>query len=116
MNLLAASMASIVIMFALWQEFDPRVMVVFVVCLVISELFLQIRWRLSVVCRQCGFDPVLYLKKPELAAGKVKDRLDQRRQDPKYLLTKPLNLPTITPDKAKALKEKEKGRLVSRSI
>lgn len=109
-------MASVVVMFALWQQYDPRVMVVFVVCLAISEIFVKIRWRLSVVCRSCGFDPVLYLKAPDQAAAKVREQLDVRRQDPKYLLAKPLNLPAITADKAKALQDKGKGRLVSRSI
>lgn len=116
LNVLGSVVASAVIMMALWQEFDPRVMVVFIVCLVISETFVKIRWRLSVPCRQCGFDPVLYLKNPELAAAKVKGHLEIRRTDGNYLLSKPLNLPTIAPAKAKALEAKEKGRLVSRSI
>ncbi|WII71951.1 hypothetical protein QJS83_15920 [Bdellovibrio sp. 22V] len=116
MNLLASALASVVLMFAIWQQFDPRVMIVFVVCLAISEVFVKIRWRLSVVCRQCGFDPVMYLKNPEAAAAKVKEQLDMRKQDPKYLLAKPLNLPAIPAEKAKALQTKEKGRLVSRSI
>lgn len=116
MNVLGSALASLVLMFALWQQFDPRVLIVFVICLAISEVFVKIRWRLSVVCRSCGFDPVLYLKAPEQAANKVKEQLDQRRQDPKYLLAKPLNLPAIPADKAKALQEKGKGRLVSRSI
>lgn len=116
MNILGSALASVVIMFALWQQYDPRVMVAFVVCLAISEVFVKIRWRLSVVCRVCGFDPVLYLKAPEQAASKVKEQLDVRRQDPKYLLAKPLNLPAIPADKAKALQDGGKGRLVSRSI
>lgn len=116
MNILGSAMASVVVMFAIWQHYDPRVMIVFVVCLALSEVFVKIRWRLSVVCRQCGFDPILYLKQPELAAQKVKEQLDLRKQDPKYLLAKPLNLPAIPAEKAKALQGKEKGRLVSRSI
>lgn len=116
MNVLGSVLASVVVMFALWQEFDPRVTVVFVVCLAFAEVFVKIRWRLSVVCRVCGFDPVLYLKDPNTAAEKVKAQLDMRKQDPKYLLAKPLNLPAIPAEKAKALQEKGKGRLVSRSI
>lgn len=116
LNMIGSALASTVVMFALWQEYDPRVLVIFVLCLAISEVFVKIRWRLSVVCRQCGFDPVLYLKQPEAAAQKVKDQLEVRRQDPKYLLAKPLNLPAIPAEKAKALEGKGKGRLVSRSI
>ncbi|WP_413944504.1 hypothetical protein [Bdellovibrio sp. HCB-162] len=116
MNIVGSALASIVVMFAIWQQYDPRVMIAFVVCLALSEVFVKIRWRLSVVCRSCGFDPVLYLKHPEQAAQKVKAQLDMRKQDPKYLLAKPLNLPAIPAEKAKALQAKEKGRLVSRSI
>lgn len=116
MNVLGSALASVVMMFAIWQQFDPRVMIVFVVCLAFSEVFVKIRWRLSVVCRACGFDPVLYTKDPQAAADKVRFQLDVRKQDPKYLLAKPLNLPAIPAEKAKALQEKGKGRLVSRSI
>lgn len=116
MNVLASLMAAVVVMFAIWHEFDPRAIIAFVVCLAISETFVQIRWRLAVVCRTCGFDPILYVKNPEEAAKKVKFQLDARKEDPKYLLAKPLNLPAISVEKSKALQSKEKGRLVSRSI
>ncbi len=116
MNVIASAMAAVVFMFAMWQQYDPRAIIAFVVCLAISEVFVKIRWRLAVVCRQCGFDPVMYLKKPEEAVAKVREQLNTRKQDPKYLLAKPLNLPTISPKKAEALQGKEKGRLVSRSI
>lgn len=115
-NVLASALSSAVIMFALWQKYDPRVMIVFVLCLAFSEVFVQLRWRMSVACRQCGFDPVQYLKDPEGAAQKVKAHLDQRREDPKYLLAKPLHLPALPAEKAKALHEKSKGKLLSRSI
>lgn len=115
-NILGSALAAVVLMFVIWQQYDPRVMIVFVVCAAISEVFVKIRWRLSVVCRVCGFDPVLYLKQPEEAANKVKMQLDLRKQDPKYLLSKPLNLPAIAPKKAQALAEKGKGRLISRTL
>ena len=102
-------------MYAFWGAFDPRVLVIMAVFLAMTETFIQIRWRLSVACKQCGFDPVLYVKEPEKAAQKVSLHLQNRREDPKYLLAKPLNLPTITPEKAEALQHKDKkGRLVSR--
>lgn len=115
-NLIASAMTALVFMLAMWHSFDPRVIVVFVVCLGISEVFVKIRWRLSIVCKQCGFDPVLYLKAPDAAAQKVKFQLDKRKEDPQYLLAKPLNLPAIPAEKAKALESKSKGKLVSRSI
>lgn len=117
MNFLASAMTAIVIMLGLWQQFDPRVVIVFIVCLAISEVFVQIRWRLSVACRQCGFDPVLYVRDQEGAAAKVKAHLDRRKEQPQYLLSRPLNLPTISPAKSLALQNKDKkGTLLSRSL
>jgi len=116
MNVAASFLAASVLMFAIWRDYDPRAFVIFVICLAVSETFVQIRWRLSVVCRTCGFDPILYVKNPEEASKKVRAQLDRRKQDPQYLLTKPLNLPALPAEKAKALQAKEKGRLVSRSI
>lgn len=116
MNVVGSALASVVVMMALWQQYDPRVMIAFVVCLAISEVFVKLRWRLSMTCRQCGFDPILYKKDHVAAAAKVKMHLDLRKEDPKYLLAKPLNLPAIPAEKSKALQEKNKGKLLSRSI
>jgi hypothetical protein len=116
-------MASAVVMYSFWGAFDPRVLVVFAISLGITEIFIQIRWRLSVHCKQCGFDPVLYVKDPDKAAEKVTAHMLKRRQDPRYLLARPLNLPTISPAKAEALQnmlqnkargKDKKGVLVSR--
>ena len=74
-------------MFVFWQTFNARVMVLFVFCLMIAEAFVQIRWRLSIVCPHCGFDPVIYTKDPEKACHKVKKRLDFRKESGDYLLS-----------------------------
>lgn len=117
LNIIYAALSAVVVMYAFWGGFDPRALMIFAVFLAITETFVQIRWRLSVSCKQCGFDPVLYIKDPEKAAAKVSSHLQKRREDPKYLLAKPLNLPTITPEKAEALQNRAKrGSLVSRQI
>lgn len=106
-------------MMAIWREYDPRVMIVFVVCLAIGEVFVQIRWRMAVQCKHCGFDPVLYKKAPDVAAEKVKIHLQRRKKDPQFLLAPPLNLPARkTPVEERAPKptENTRGRLVSRQI
>lgn len=116
-NVVASALASVVFMFAIWHSYDARVMIVFVVCLAISEAFVKFRWRLSVPCGQCGFDPLLYIKHPDLAAEKVKARLDVRKQDPKYLFARPLDLARLPADRAKALQNKDKkGQLISRQL
>jgi len=115
MNIVYSAATSLIVMYCFWQAFDPRFLVIFAVFLGVTETFIQIRWRLSVFCKQCGFDPVLYVKDPEKAAEKVTAHLAKRREDPRYLLTRPLNLPSITPAKSEALKNKDKkGSLVSR--
>lgn len=115
LNIIYAVVSALILMYAIWGTFDPRVTMIMAVFLAVTETFIQIRWRLSVACKQCGFDPVMYVKEPEKAAQKVSAHLQKRREDPKYLLAKPLNLPTITPEKAEALQHKDKkGRLVSR--
>jgi hypothetical protein len=127
-HIIAAALGAVLVMLAFWQEFDPRVTVIFVIFLAVAEAFVQLRWRLSVPCKQCGFDPVLYKKRPEVAAEKVKVHLQRRREDPRYLLATPLNLPVrkvsaddFTPQSAEKALESgrendRRGRLVSRQI
>lgn len=115
-NVIYSAIAAIPFMYLLWQGFDPRVVVVFVVCIGLTEVFMKLRWRLALQCQQCGFDPVLYRRDPESASQKVKAHLEKRAQDPKYLLARPLNLPKLPAVKAEALQSKGKGKLVSRTL
>ena len=96
-NIAWSGFGALSLMFALFQEFDPRVFLFFVSFLIVAEVFVQTRWRTSIVCRHCGFDPILYVKSPNLAAQKVKFRLDERKNDPASLLSRPLNLPKVKP-------------------
>ncbi len=115
-NVFATALIASAFMFLLWHKFDPRVVVIWMMCVSAAEIFIKVRWRLSVVCRQCGFDPVLYKTHPDLALKKVKNQLNIRKESPKYLLARQLNLPKINEKKARALETKEKGSLVSRSV
>ena len=103
-------------MVLIWREFDPRALMIFVVYLAIAEIFVQIRWRMSLSCRQCGFDPVIYKKNAEVAAEKVKDHLLRRKQDPRYLLYEPLNLPVRRIPPPLQPGEPQRGRLISKQI
>lgn len=114
-------------MFVIWGQFDPRVVFIWVFFLAIAETFLQLRWRLTMACRHCGFDPVVYVKDPQLAAAKVKIHLDRRKEDPVSLFRRPLNIPTVTPEQRLEIEAREKealsleqrrkkGKLISRSI
>jgi hypothetical protein len=130
MNLLGAALGAGVVMFAIWQQFDPRVLIIFVAMLAVAETFLQIRWRLNVICRECGFDPVLYLRDASKAADKVKIHLDRREQDSSSLFRAPLRIPKISRQKkdeilrtqqagvtdAKSGRKRASGSLLSKSI
>ncbi len=115
-HIVGAFLAAALTMVLIWQEFDPRVLMVFVVFVASAEIFVQIRWRMSLSCRQCGFDPVIYKKNAEVAAEKVKDHLLRRKQDPRYLLYEPLNLPVRRVPPPQQAGEPKRGRLISRQI
>lgn len=123
-HLLASVPVAGLIMWLMWAEPDPRVLVVYVVLLALVETFMQLRWRLLIVCRDCGFDPILYLRSPNAAADKVKAHLERRREDPRALLSRPLNLPALPAERAEEIRrsqvpvatEESKGRLLSKSL
>ncbi len=89
---------AVIFTYGYFRELDFRGVFIFLVILAVSEIFLRIRWRLQIVCPHCGFDPVLYLKDPEMAATRVRVFLEERRLDPSFLLAPRLTLPTYTPD------------------
>lgn len=97
-NVLLSLFAATAFMVVVWQSFDPRMILVFVLCIIASEIFVRIRWRLSLPCPHCGFDPLLYKTNREETVRKVKAKLQQVRQSDRYLLraNNPLeHLPSI---------------------
>lgn len=118
-NILGSAFGSLVLMYAMFQGFDPRVLLVFVVLLAVSEIFVQFRWRVTIVCRHCGFDPVLYIKNPTAAADKVKIRLERRKNDPASLLGPALNIATMKKKAEQPLppsRTPKKGQRLSKQI
>lgn len=93
--LLASAMS-----FLVWRTWNPKCLLFFVVAAMLAEVFVKIRWRIHVVCRNCGFDPVIYVKDPAQAARLVKVFLDRRAQDPAFLLRAPLQLPKRKPSES----------------
>jgi len=87
MDWLACGALSAAFMFVIWQGFDPRVFVVFGIMLMVSEVIIQIRHRLSVICHFCGFDPKLYKKSSAQAAELVRVTLEKKREDPDFILS-----------------------------
>ncbi|MCB0363247.1 MAG: hypothetical protein KDD35_11015, partial [Bdellovibrionales bacterium] len=81
-NVVLAFLTSTTLGFAFWQKWDARVLFISVVAVFLEEIFIQMRWRLTLACPYCGFDPITYLRDPDQAAKKVKVRLEQARNSP----------------------------------
>lgn len=94
-HILASAVTAVVLSALIWQDIDPRALVFIGLSLGVGEIFSQVRWRLAIPCQECGFDSVLYLRDSNLAAQKVKARLERRKSDPKTLLKRSpiLNIP-----------------------
>jgi hypothetical protein len=90
-----AAITSLLMSFVIWQTFDPRAALFFAFCLGIGEMFILLRWRLSIACPHCGFDPVLYKKNREAAAERVKTHMRNRRDDPLSIFNPPPKLPVL---------------------
>ena len=69
-----------------WGEFHIAGPLIFVILTCATEWMHRLRWRYSIKCRHCGFDPLLYKQAPEDAAATVKAFLANRKKDPLYLL------------------------------
>ncbi len=90
-----AIVGSISLMLVIWQDFDPRVFVFVGLSLCITEIFMGLRWRLSIACTRCGFDPVLYKRNPDKAAAQVRFHMERSKEDPMSLFNPPPKLPTV---------------------
>ncbi len=80
-------------MWSYWNSWNLQAIPLLLLSLFLSELILHFRWRLALICRQCGFDPLIYKKSPRLAASKVKSFLERRKKDPRFLLAPAIKFP-----------------------
>ena len=113
-NMLLSLLAAFAIMMFLWQEFDPRVLIVFAFCLMVAEMFITIRWRVTLPCPHCGFDPVLYMRNPKKACEKVNTTIDLRRHQASRWLKGKNPMQNLTPRSRPSVKEELKLREASR--
>ena len=63
--------------FFIWRAWNPKSLLFFVVALMLAEAFIKIRWRMYMVCCNCGFDPVIYVRNSDKALSLVQDFLDK---------------------------------------
>ncbi len=84
--ILALTVVGAVFTYLVWQDFHWTGVVLFLILAVTAEMVAQMRWRMSIRCSACGFDPVVYKRNPQVAADAVKAFLAERKKDPLYLL------------------------------
>ncbi len=72
--------------FAIWEGPDLRSLVIFSGLAFVLQVFLRIRYRESVKCPHCGFDPILYKKSPQKAADGVNQFIALRKDNPQFML------------------------------
>ncbi len=67
---------------------DPKALVFFCLFVMMSEFFVFVRWRRSVVCHMCGFDPIIYKSSPARASLRVQQFFKEKQQDPQFMLSR----------------------------
>lgn len=87
-NVLGAALLSTLVSTAVYGELDPRGLTLFCLVIAFSELFIFFRWRIAVVCKMCGFDPVLYKRSPARAALRVREFFTEQVGNPRFQLSK----------------------------
>lgn len=84
---------AIILSFIVFQDLDIKALLFISLFIGLSEVFIHLRWRLSVVCMECGFDPFIYKMSPARAALKVKETIANREKNPQNYLKPALQIP-----------------------
>ncbi len=98
-NIIISLFMAILTSLIVYQDLDIRMSIVLGFYLALSEIFIHLRWRMSLICHECGFDPILYTKNPGLVASRVKLQLEKRKLDPNSYLKPKLKIPIKILDK-----------------
>lgn len=89
-NVINCLALSLLLMLLIWQNWNPKIIPVFVVLLGINHFSIQWKWRISLNCPHCGFDPLLYLTDRPRVVQKVKTTIENRHNDNQNGLNFPL--------------------------
>lgn len=87
-NVAGAILLSLGISYAIYGRPDPSLLGIFCFFTVVGEIFVYSRWRASLVCRLCGFDPVVYKRSPEEASKQVRAFFEEQIEKPGFILSK----------------------------
>lgn len=110
-NVLALIFLAVAVTAGVWGGPDPRGLLLFCVFVGIGEIFIYLRWRASLICRMCGFDPIVYKKSPSEAAKRVNTFFREQAENPGFWLT---NSPLL--DVHRRLREQERKRLEIQAV
>lgn len=81
-DVLYAFSVGIVWSLLIWQEINFKFLPFSITWLGLTEVWIQVRWRMSLICQKCGFDPMLYIRNPQLAAERVRQKYEDRLANP----------------------------------
>lgn len=59
-NVFWSFILSVTLSILFWWDLDPKGLIIFPLLIGLCELWILLRWRLSITCNYCGFDPILY--------------------------------------------------------
>lgn len=81
-DLIAIGLAASAVNYLIFQRVNETAIGITALFAIAFEIFKQLSWRASIICRQCGFDPILYRRNPELARSSVKTFLEKKANQP----------------------------------
>lgn len=87
-NVAGAILLSVGMSYAIYGRPDPSLLGIFCFLTVAGEMFVYSRWRASLVCKLCGFDPVVYKRSPEEASKQVRAFFEEQIEKPGFILSK----------------------------
>lgn len=99
-----------------WGLSDPRALTMWPVILIGMEIFIFLRWRISIVCRLCGFDPITYKKSPAMAAKKVNEFYKESIQNPRFFLSRSPLLEVFRKQQMQERKHSEYERVMGKVL
>lgn len=87
-NVVGVILVTMAVTYAAYGGPDPRGVFLFGIMIASGEIFIYLRWRNSIVCRMCGFDPVIYKRSPERASALVNQFFKEQAENPAFWLSK----------------------------
>lgn len=99
----------------IWHWSDSRFVVLWSIFMVTAEMFIYLRWRISLPCQLCGFDPIVYKRNPTEAARLIGQFFQEKTRDPEFSLTRSPLLEVYREMKQKERRDQEYERVLNKA-